>query len=142
MNLVLNQTLMTTVEVVVGALAGALITNIVTRYKERKSIEDKLEELQAQIKENRKEYHDQLAIVRSELMVEIAGLKRAESASLRYTIRNACKESVHKGWIPLDEKSDVLNCYNVYEEIVESNGVVEDCIASMRELGHEPPQNK
>lgn len=139
---VINQTVLTTVEVIIGALAGAFLTNAVNRFKERKTIEKTLEKMQEQLEATRKEFKEELAIVRSELMLEIAGLKKAESASLRHTIRKACKDSIHKGWIPLDEKEDVLNIVNSYESIVQVNSFIDDVVASMRELPNEKPKTE
>lgn len=132
--------MLTTIEVVIGAIAGGLLTSGVSKWKERKTISKQLEELQKQINGMQNEFREELAIVRSELMLEISGLKKAESASLKNTIRSACKNAIHQNYIPLDEKQDILDCYYAYEDIVAKNGVIDDAVASMRELPNEVPQ--
>lgn len=99
-----------------------------TRWKERKTLEQKLELLTAAIENNREQ-----------LMKEIAGLKEAESANLRNTIRHSCKNGIRDRWISLDEKQDILACYEAYERIVSNNGVIDDIVIQMRELPNEKP---
>lgn len=59
-------------------------------------------------------------------------------ALLRHTIRQACKHRIEKGWVPMDEKDDVLNCYAEYEKLVKNNGVINDCVEQFRALPHLP----
>lgn len=63
---------------------------------------------------------------------------KAMCALLRYTIRKECKEAIKVGIINEGTKSDVLNCYTEYENLINSNGiingVIDDIIEEMRKL--------
>lgn len=70
--------------------------------------------------------------------------RKVDRVILRNTIRQACKKRITRGWVELDEKGDILDCYEAYEEIIErdgiSNGVIDDCIKRFRALPNTPPK--
>lgn len=72
--------------------------------------------------------------------------RQADRVILRNIIRQACKKSIKKGWVPLDEKSDILACYDTYEEIIKqegiTNGVIDDIIREYRMLPNAEPLPK
>lgn len=116
------------VNVLVGTLMGGIISLLLARWRERNHLEREIAELKASIKS-----------VNDDIKEELAGLKEAESAVLKNTIRYSCKNRIRDGWIPLDEKQDILDCYQAYERIVKSNGVIDDAIKQMRSLPNRKP---
>ena len=116
------------VNVLVGTLMGGIISLLLARWRERNHLEREIAELKASIKS-----------VNDDIKEELAGLKEAESAVLKNTIRYSCKNRIIDGWIPLDEKQDILDCYQAYERIVKSNGVIDDAIKQMRSLPNRKP---
>lgn len=116
------------VNVLVGTLMGGIISLLLARWRERNHLEREIAELKASIKS-----------VNDDIKEELAGLKEAESAVLKNTIRYSCKNRIKDGWIPLDEKQDILDCYQAYERIVKSNGVIDDAIKEMRSLPNHKP---
>lgn len=116
------------VNVLVGTLMGGIISLLLARWRERNHLEREIAELKASIKS-----------VNDDIKEELAGLKEAESAVLKNTIRYSCKNRIRDGWIPLDEKQDILDCYQAYERIVKSNGVIDDAIKEMRSLPNRKP---
>ena len=116
------------VNVLVGTLMGGIISLLLARWRERNHLEREIAELKASIKS-----------VNDAIKEELAGLKAAESAVLKNTIRYSCKNRIRDGWIPLDEKQDILDCYQAYERIVKSNGVIDDAIKQMRSLPNRKP---
>ena len=116
------------VNVLVGTLMGGIISLLLARWRERNHLEREIAELKASIKS-----------VNDDIKEELAGLKEAESAVLKNTIRYSCKNRMRDGWIPLDEKQDILDCYQAYERIVKSNGVIDDAIKQMRSLPNRKP---
>lgn len=116
------------VNVLVGTLMGGIISLLLARWRERNHLEREIAELKASIKS-----------VNDDIKEELAGLKEAESAVLKNTIRYSCKNRIRDGWIPLDEKQDILDCYQAYERIVKSNGVIDDAIKEMRSLPNHKP---
>lgn len=116
------------VNVLVGTLMGGIISLLLARWKERNHLEREMGELKASIKS-----------VNDDIKEELAGLKEAESAVLKNTIRYTCKNRIKDGWIPLDEKQDILDCYQAYERIVKCNGVIDDAIKEMRSLPNQKP---
>lgn len=116
------------VNVLVGTLMGGIISLLLARWRERNHLEREIAELKASIKS-----------VNDDIKEELAGLKEAESAVLKNTIRYSCKNRIKDGWIPLDEKQDILDCYQAYERIVKSNGVIDDAIKQMRSLPNRKP---
>ena len=111
------------INVLVGTLMGGIISLLLARWRERNHLEREIAELKASIKS-----------VNDDIKEELAGLKEAESAVLKNTIRYSCKNRIRDGWIPLDEKQDILDCYQAYERIVKSNGVIDDAIKEMRSV--------
>ena len=116
------------INVLVGTLMGGIISLLLARWRERNHLEREIAELKASIKS-----------VNDDIKEELAGLKEAESAVLKNTIRYSCKNRIRDGWIPLDEKQDILDCYQAYERIVKSNGVIDDAIKEMRSLPNRKP---
>ena len=116
------------VNVLVGTLMGGIISLLLARWRERNHLVREIAELKASIKS-----------VNDDIKEELAGLKEAESAVLKNTIRYSCKNRIRDGWIPLDEKQDILDCYQAYERIVKSNGVIDDAIKQMRSLPNRKP---
>lgn len=116
------------INVLVGTLMGGIISLLLARWRERNHLEREIAELKASIKS-----------VNDDIKEELAGLKEAESAVLKNTIRYSCKNRIKDGWIPLDEKQDILDCYQAYERIVKSNGVIDDAIKEMRSLPNRKP---
>ena len=116
------------INVLVGTLMGGIISLLLARWRERNHLEREIAELKASIKS-----------VNDDIKEELAGLKEAESAVLKNTIRYSCKNRIRDGWIPLDEKQDILDCYQAYERIVKSNGVIDDAIKQMRSLPNRRP---
>ena len=116
------------INVLVGTLMGGIISLLLARWRERNHLEREIAELKASIKS-----------VNDDIKEELAGLKEAESAVLKNTIRYSCKNRIKDGWIPLDEKQDILDCYQAYERIVKSNGVIDDAIKQMRSLPNRKP---
>lgn len=116
------------INVLVGTLMGGIISLLLARWRERNHLEREIAELKASIKS-----------VNDDIKEELAGLKEAESAVLKNTIRYSCKNRIRDGWIPLDEKQDILDCYQAYERIVKSNGVIDDAIKQMRSLPNRKP---
>lgn len=116
------------VNVLVGTLMGGIISLLLARWRERNHLKREIAELKASIKS-----------VNDDIKEELAGLKEAESAVLKNTIRYSCKNRIRDGWIPLDEKQDILDCYQAYERIVKSNGVIDDAIKQMRSLPNRKP---
>lgn len=72
--------------------------------------------------------------------------RQADRVILRNIIRQAAKKSISKGYVPLDEKSDILACYDIYEEIIKqegiTNGVIDDIIREYRQLPHTAPEKE
>lgn len=116
------------INVLVGTLMGGIISLLLARWRERNHLEREIAELKASIKS-----------VNDDIKEELSGLKEAESAVLKNTIRYSCKNRIKDGWIPLDEKQDILDCYQAYERIVKSNGVIDDAIKEMRSLPNRKP---
>ena len=116
------------INVSVGTMMGGIISLLLARWRERNHLEREIAELKASIKS-----------VNDDIKEELAGLKEAESAVLKNTIRYSCKNRIRDGWIPLDEKQDILDCYQAYERIVKSNGVIDDAIKQMRSLPNRKP---
>ena len=116
------------VNVLVGTLMGGIISLLLARWRERNHLEREIAELKASIKS-----------VNDDIKEALAGLKEADSAVLKNTIRYSCKNRIRDGWIPLDEKQDILVCYQAYERIVKSNGVIDDAIKQMRNLPNRKP---
>lgn len=71
---------------------------------------------------------------------EMKKVKNGLRAQLKNTVRHACKSSLAQGWVELDEKTDILDCYDAYEALVTHNHVMDDLIARYRALPNEPPK--
>lgn len=69
--------------------------------------------------------------------------RKIDRVVLRITIRQACKKHIKNGWVPLDDKGDILDGYESYEEAIAmdglTNGVIDDCIKQLRALPNTPP---
>lgn len=112
----------------VGAFVGGIISYVVSRWQSRNKLEKDIAELRLSIE-----------LANNTLKNEINSIKQAQASELRNTIRTSCKLHIKEGWIPLDEKQDIMSCYQAYEEIVTSNGVIDDIVKQMRELPNEEP---
>lgn len=128
MNTIITTITNSAIEVIVGALIGGIISYIVSKWHSRNKLEKDIAELRLSIE-----------LANNSLKKEIDSLKQAQASELRNTIRTSCKLHIKEGWIPLDEKQDIMSCYESYEKIVSSNGVIDDCIKQMRELPNEEP---
>ena len=104
--------------------------HIVSRWQSRNKLEKNIAELRLSIE-----------LANNALKNEINSIKQAQASELRNTVRTSCKLHIKEGWIPLDEKQDIMSCYQAYEEIVTSNGVIDDIVKQMRELANEDPVN-
>lgn len=131
---IFNQILGSAIDVAVGAVVGGIISYSMARWRSRKTLELDILDLKTSIERANRSLED-----------EIGSIKQAQASALRNAIRTSCKQHIKDGWIPLDEKQDIMACHAAYIRIVDSmsipNGVTEDCMTQMRRLPNEAPSD-
>lgn len=65
---------------------------------------------------------------------------------MRNTIQHVCKERIEQGWVDLDEQATIKDCHNVYEKIIQfegmTNGKTEGYMEKFEGLPNSPANKK